>query len=987
MWPFKRRALASAASPDSTPKAKRAWKITDLMLADVGAPKAPSFELTPLVGAHAMRVDNPFEPAKGPGGKPLMAMDDAFTSVIGDLNGLGYGLGGGIGFIGYGFLAELAQRPEYRRGYETLAREMTRRFIKFTYAGEDEDPDGDEDDDQPDDTSKVDGQSVPAAGQEEAGAQPDENEAQPPQLQKSKPQSAGPGHNGGPPMGPTTKPSDEKIKKIEAEFKRLRVRDVFRRATELDGCFGRGHIYIDTGDTDKEDELKTPLLADRRKIRKGKIKRLTVVEPQWIYPQDYDTRDPLKANFYQPQSWLVFAKKVHASRIMTFVGREVPDLLKPAYSFGGLSLTQMAQPYVDNWLRTRQSVSDLIHAFTVWGVKTDMQAMLSGADDASQLIKRAELFNRARDNRGLMMIDKENEDFFNVSAPLAGLDKLQAQAQEQMASVFAIPLVVLLGITPSGLNASSDGEIRVFYDYIAAFQQHLYSHALERLLKLVQLSLFGEVDEDIGFEFLPLWQPTETDKATIRKTKMEIDTGYVNAGVLDPVEVRDTLAADKEGDYNNIDVSDVPDDPNALPPGMNPITGEIDGAPGGGGDDPNGGDAPPSSGGGEREPPPAGGSPAPVPSKPIGAKPIISKPIPAGANDAAEFREADHPRANNGQFGSGGGSSEADRLSHVALGQIHNGIKSRLDFQKTNPGRYTNKSIREYWTPQIEAMLSKTEGRSPHFQEALEKLLDLSKSSDRNALESMIDVAGKAMETEATAPATKKDRPPFSQEEIDSLPHSDAIRQPAKTWDELQAKGEEGRKQFVDALGPVTKLLKLRTDVSLPENLTDEDLDGGDNFLFVAPNKSEARAREKVEREYDGDWDRLKDMIRGSITVSSMEDLRDAVLAVEKAGLKIAAKPKDKFTKPTPEGYRDLNTLMQLPNGMYAELQFHLTPMIAAKNEAHDYYAIMQTLQRKNGMEEPDDTWSDRDTAKFNDMRTRQRELYGPAWEKATGGV
>lgn len=651
MWPFKREALATTAAP--APQGKCRWKVSQRMLEDSAQPGVAHFELTPLVGARALYVEEPFTPAKSLDGQTTMAMDDQFSAIIGDLNG--YGLGSGIGFVGYGILAELAQRPEYRRGYETLAREMTRRFIKFTYAGEDEEPEEEDDDDQPDDTSKVPAdpaagpETNPAVGQEDAVPQPDDtvpkSGADPVAPQVGAPAPEKP--------EPRVKPSDEKLKAIEAEFKRLKVRDAFRRAAELDGCFGRGHIYIDTGDTDKAEELLTPLLADRRKIRKGKIKRLTVVEPQWMYPQNYDSRDPLKPNFYQPQQWLVMSKPVHASRIMTFVGREVPDLLKPAYSFGGLSLIQMAQPYVDNWLRTRQSVSDLLHAFTVWGIKTDMQALLGGADDSDQLIKRAQLFNQARDNRGLMMIDMEGEDFFNISVPLAGLDKLQAQAQEQMASVFAIPLVVLLGITPSGLNASSDGEIRVFYDFINAFQQHLFGHALERLLKLVQLSLFGEIDEDIGYEFLPLWQPTETDQATIRKTKMEIDTGYVNAGILDPVEVRDTLAADKEGDYNNIDVSQVPDDPNALPPGMNPITGEVDpdaaalpggGSSGEGGDDPD-----------EIKPPGSGlaRAPSPLAPPPAGA---LQKPAKPPAQD--EFKEADHPRAENGQFGSGGGGGD-----------------------------------------------------------------------------------------------------------------------------------------------------------------------------------------------------------------------------------------------------------------------------------------------------------------------------------------
>ena len=42
------------------------------------------------------------------------------------------------------------------------------------------------------------------------------------------------------------------------------------------------------------------------------------------------------------------ANEVHASRLMTTIPFPVSDLLKPAYSFGGLSLIQMGKPYVDN---------------------------------------------------------------------------------------------------------------------------------------------------------------------------------------------------------------------------------------------------------------------------------------------------------------------------------------------------------------------------------------------------------------------------------------------------------------------------------------------------------------------------------------------------------------------------------------------------------------------------------------------------------------
>ncbi|WP_163505183.1 anti-CBASS protein Acb1 family protein, partial [Escherichia coli] len=73
---------------------------------------------------------------------------------------------------------------------------------------------------------------------------------------------------------------------------------------------------------------------------------------------------PLAADYYKPQSWYVMGKEVHASRFLSFVSRPVPDVLKAAYNFGGLSLSQIAEPYVDNWIRTRDSVGDMVHSYS-----------------------------------------------------------------------------------------------------------------------------------------------------------------------------------------------------------------------------------------------------------------------------------------------------------------------------------------------------------------------------------------------------------------------------------------------------------------------------------------------------------------------------------------------------------------------------------------------------------------------------------------------
>jgi phage-related protein (TIGR01555 family) len=335
----------------------------------------------------------------------------------------------------------------------------------------------------------------------------------------------------------------------------------FRQTLEKDGFFGRAHIFMDFGERDDPAELMAPLTESLEKIKRNSLQALTVVEPIWTYPNLYNSINPLKPDFYVPKSWFVMGKEVHASRLLTLISRPVPDMLKPSYSFGGLSLSQMAKPYVDNWLRTRQSVADLINAFSVMGIKTNMAALLQGGNNGASIFRRFALFNKVRSNRGLLTLDKDTEDFFNVSVPLGTLDALQAQTQEHMSAAVGIPLVILLGITPTGLNASSEGEIRTFYAWVRASQErHLRAH-LTRVLNVIQMSLWGAIDPDIGFEFEPLWASSDKEEAEIRKINADTDVTYSNAGVLSPEEIRRRVASDVSMGYTDIDVNDVPEPP------------------------------------------------------------------------------------------------------------------------------------------------------------------------------------------------------------------------------------------------------------------------------------------------------------------------------------------------------------------------------------------------------------------------------------------
>ncbi len=464
------------------------------------------------------RVFEPYRPHPGvvPRGKAVMAndaalkksaawaagsMDEQIVFAGGWAGSWGYGGYGafaeGQAFLGYAYLSELAQRPEYRVISETIASEMFRKGITFKASGK-------------------------------AGDKAD------------------------------------RLKALDKEFERLQVLEHMITISEQDGFFGRSHLFLDFGKSDKNDpELRTPIgdgLNDVTRA-KGKIRleRIQPVEAVWSYPTNYNANNPLRPDWYKPEMWFALGTEVHSSRFLTFVGRPVPDIIKPAYAFGGLSMSQMAKPYVDNWLRTRQSVSDLVHSFTVFCLATNMGETLTPGGE--QLFARAAVFNNLRDNKGLVMTDKDTEEMTNISVPLSGLDALQAQSQEQMCSVAHTPKIKLLGLDPAGLNASSEGELRSFYDFVVAYRNRFASPNLDRIFRFAQINLWGAVDPEITYEYNDLWEMDEKQRAEIRKIDADTDAVLEGVGAIDSEEIRERVAADEGSPHASLDLNKIIEQP------------------------------------------------------------------------------------------------------------------------------------------------------------------------------------------------------------------------------------------------------------------------------------------------------------------------------------------------------------------------------------------------------------------------------------------
>lgn len=340
---------------------------------------------------------------------------------------------------------------------------------------------------------------------------------------------------------------DPDIDKMERALVKYDVKRLIHEAVKQDSMFGVAHIYVDTGAN--EAELQKPLFLDPRKIPKGSLKGLRCVDPTWIYPAMYNTRWPLAADYYRPQAWYVMGQTLHESRFIDIISRPVPDILKPAYVFGGLSLTQLMEDYVTDWRDAKKNVIKILRTLRMRALKTDMDARLQ---EPGQFDKRIQMFTKYQDNFGIWAIDT-NEDLLHMQTSLSELSNLLSNYQDQMCIPARITNLKLLGNAPAGLNASGESELETWHETISGMQERDIRRALENIFKIIQLSEFGEIKEDIYFEFRPLDELSEKEKAEINEIKVRTVTTASDAQLVSSEEGRDALKCIDGTGFENLD--------------------------------------------------------------------------------------------------------------------------------------------------------------------------------------------------------------------------------------------------------------------------------------------------------------------------------------------------------------------------------------------------------------------------------------------------
>jgi len=232
---------------------------------------------------------------------------------------------------------------------------------------------------------------------------------------------------------------------------------------------------------------------------------------------------------------------IHESRVIRFEGVRTSNYDKQRNFGWGDSILNRVLRVIEQFQMGYNSAAILLQDFMYAIYKIKGFADLIVTNNASAVLDRLSLIEQARSMIRATVMDADGEEYERKTTSLAGFPEMLDKFMERLAAAVNIPVTLLMGQAPAGLNATGDSDIRWFYDKVAAWQRTKLLPILNRIAKLVFLSRSGPTSgkepENWSIRFNPLWQLTELEKGQLRFTQAQADQIYVNTQVLRPEEV------------------------------------------------------------------------------------------------------------------------------------------------------------------------------------------------------------------------------------------------------------------------------------------------------------------------------------------------------------------------------------------------------------------------------------------------------------------
>lgn len=237
-----------------------------------------------------------------------------------------------------------------------------------------------------------------------------------------------------------------------------------------------------------------------------------------------------------------FGFRVHRSRMLFFPGAETTREQKNRNNGWDDSVLQSVYDALRSFQNNVKSATHLVSDASQGVFKISGLQRIMSAGGKAAIKDRIAMLDEARSVARALILDADNgEEFERRSTSFAGLADMIDRTMLYVASAADMPVTVLFGRQPAGLNATGDNDTRAWYDAVDGWRKNTARRPLEYLVRVL-IAAEGQDPEavDWSIKFRPLWQMTIKEELEARKTQSEVDKAYLDAGVLDTDQVAES---------------------------------------------------------------------------------------------------------------------------------------------------------------------------------------------------------------------------------------------------------------------------------------------------------------------------------------------------------------------------------------------------------------------------------------------------------------
>lgn len=259
-------------------------------------------------------------------------------------------------------------------------------------------------------------------------------------------------------------------------------------------------------------------------------------------------RDPESEWFNRPENYYLTGLNgkqliIHPSRLVLFNGAMAPDDdISGATQGWGESILTATLDAIKNADSTAGNIASLIFEAKIDIIKIPgFTENIGNKAYEDAVLSRYTLANTIKGINGTLLLDAE-EEYESKSAQLAGLTDILMAFMQIVSGAADIPVTRLLGQSPAGMNATGTSDMKNYHDRIQSIQELELTPAMARLDECIIRSATGTRDDAIYYEWAPLEQMSEKERADIFKTKSDAARALIGSSSGQEIITREALS-------------------------------------------------------------------------------------------------------------------------------------------------------------------------------------------------------------------------------------------------------------------------------------------------------------------------------------------------------------------------------------------------------------------------------------------------------------